>query len=80
MKNLIDRFSSKDANISTVNPSIVKYSELLTKLQYKYQEKKDKAVLKELKEIKTVSFNGRNKIPSRIITGNRIRYVRYADE
>jgi hypothetical protein len=64
MENLIDRFSSKEANISKVNPSIVKYSELLTKLQYKNQEKKekDKAVLKELKESRTVT----NKIPTHI--------------
>jgi len=76
MENLIDKLSSKNVNISKINPSIVKYSKLLTKLHYKYNEEYDKVVLKEIKEVRAV----RNKIPSRIRTGNRIRYVRYADD
>jgi retron-type reverse transcriptase len=74
MDNLIDKLSSKQLNISKVNPSIVKYSKL--ELQSKYKEKKDKAALKDLKETRAE----RNKIPSRIRTGNRIRYIRYADD
>jgi group II intron reverse transcriptase/maturase len=76
MENLIDKLSSKNFNISKVNPSIVKYSKLLTELHYKYNEEYDKTVLKEIKQVRSV----RNKLPSRIRTGNRIRYVRYADD
>jgi len=76
MENLIDKLSSKNINISKVNPSIVKYSKLLTELHYKYIEEYDKVVLKEIKEVRAV----RNKLPSRIRTGYRIRYVRYADD
>jgi hypothetical protein len=76
MENLIDKLSSKNLNISKTNPSIVKYSKILTELHYKYSEEYDKTVLKKIKEVRAI----RNNIPARIRTGNRIRYVRYADD
>ena len=55
---------------------MVKYSTQLVKLNEEYQESKDKAVLSEIRKVRME----RNKIPSRIRIGNRIRYVRYADD
>lgn len=73
--NLIEEYSTKKY-ISKVNPSIVKYSVKLSQLNDEYQDNKDKDILKEIKEVR----EERNTIPSRIRTGTRVRYVRYADD
>lgn len=73
---LIDEWSSKSSLISTVNPRIVNYSKKLTALNDRYQEEKSKDILKEIKKLR----KERNSLPTRIRTGTRIRYVRYADD
>jgi retron-type reverse transcriptase len=61
---------------SKVNPKIVWYSTRLTRLSEKYRENKDPQTLKELKILR----QERNTIPTRIRTGNKIYYTRYADD
>jgi len=74
--NLCEEFSTKGKLISKVNPLIVNYSNKLLLLDKKYQKNKDKDILKKIKKLRTE----RNTIPSRIRTGFRVRYVRYADD
>jgi group II intron reverse transcriptase/maturase len=76
VKKLITELSSDDKSISKVNPKIVKYSEKLTELNSQYQLSKDKEILKKIKDLRLE----RNQLPSRIRTGIRINYVRYADD
>jgi retron-type reverse transcriptase len=76
METLIDKYSDKSIKISKVNPTIVKYSDKLTKLQNDYNESKDVLILKEIKKVR----KERNLIPSRIRTGKRVYYCRYADD
>nr|YP_010183833.1 hypothetical protein LI437_mgp36 [Coccidioides posadasii]QVG61956.1 hypothetical protein [Coccidioides posadasii] len=73
---LIDQLSSKEKLISKVNSKIVKYSNKLSKLHDEYQANKSLDILKQIRELR----EERNSIPSRIRTGTRIRYVRYADD
>lgn len=73
---LIDQLSSKEKLISKVNPKMVKFSNQLTALNDEYQASKNSDVLKKIVELR----KERNSIPSRIRVGNRIRYVRYADD
>ena len=68
MVDLIEKLSSKEKLISKVNPKIVKYSYELTELNAEYQNTRDKNILKRIKELRSE----RNKLPSRIRTGNRI--------
>jgi group II intron reverse transcriptase/maturase len=63
-------------SISKVNPKIVKYSTKLSELGAQYHLYKDKEILKEIKALR----KERNDIPSRIRTGVRIKYTRYADD
>lgn len=76
IERLIEEKSSKRKNISKVNPKIVKYSTKLTELNKEYQDTKNKEKLKEIRNMR----QERNKLPSRIRTDIRIRYVRYADD
>ena len=76
MNEYINKYSSKEKNISKVNPKIVAYSKKLSALHESYVENKDPAILKEIRSIR----KERNSLPSRIRTGNRISYVRYADD
>jgi group II intron reverse transcriptase/maturase len=76
MDDLIEKLSSKEKLISKVNPKIVKYSYKLTELDVEYQNSRDKNILKRIKELRLE----RNQLPSRIRTGNRVWYVRYADD
>jgi retron-type reverse transcriptase len=76
METLIDKYSDKSIKISKVNPTIVKYSDKLTKLQNDYNISKDVLRLKEIKKVR----KERNLIPSRIRTGKRVYYCRYADD
>lgn len=76
MKEYIDIHSSKEKNISKVNPKIVSYSSKLSALHETYIENREPDILKEIRSLR----KERNAIPSRIRTGNRISYVRYADD
>jgi group II intron reverse transcriptase/maturase len=76
VNNLTEEHSSKERAISKVNPKISSYSEKLTKLNTSYQLSKDREILKDIKKLRLE----RNQIPSRIRTGIRISYVRYADD
>ena len=76
MNEYINQHSSKEKNISKVNPKIVTYSTKLSKLHKKYIENRDPEILKEIRSLR----KERNEINSRIRTGNRIGYVRYADD
>jgi hypothetical protein len=76
MEGKIEELSSKDKNISKVNPVMVKYSKKLSELSAQYKETHDPKILIELRSTR----RERNQIPSRIRTGVRIRYLRYADD
>lgn len=76
VETLIVKYSSGKDFISKVNPVIVKYSSKLSRLNDKYQTTKDKEILKEIIKLRAE----RNKLPSRIRNGIRVRYTRYADD
>lgn len=76
MNGYINEYSSKEKNISKVNSKIVAYSKKLSALHKTYIEKRDPEILKEIRSLR----KERNSLPSRIRTGNRISYVRYADD
>jgi RNA-directed DNA polymerase len=76
MNEYINLYSSKEKNISKVNPKIAPYSPRLSALHKKYIENRDSGILKVIRSVR----KERNKLPSRIRTGNRINYVRYADD
>lgn len=68
VQNLIEEHSSKEKNISKVNPKIPNFSEKLSKLSDIYQVNKESTILREVRTLR----EERNSIPSRIRTGNRI--------
>lgn len=76
MNEYINEHSSKGKNISKVNPKMVTYSKKLSALHNTYIENRDPEVLKEIRCLR----KERNSLASRIRTGNRISYVRYADD
>jgi hypothetical protein len=76
MEKFINEQSSNKKLISKVNPKMAYYSNKLTALNKQYMVTKDIYILKQIKALR----NERNKIPSRIRTGIRIRYIRYADD
>jgi group II intron reverse transcriptase/maturase len=76
MNEYVNQHSSKEKNISKVNPKIVSYSTKLSALHKKYIENQDSEILKEIRSLR----KERNNLHSRIRTGNRISYVRYADD
>ena len=76
MEKKIVQLTTKGRLISRTNPKIPGYSEKISRLSDKYNKYKDPEILSELREIQ----RERNKIPSRIRTGQRIYYVRYADD
>ncbi len=76
IEKFIDSNSSKDKLISKVNPEMVRFSKKLKELESAYAENKDRSILREIRLLRL----NRNKVPSRIRTGIRIRYVRYADD
>jgi retron-type reverse transcriptase len=78
MNGYINEYPSrgKEKNISKVNSKIVAYSKKLSALHETYIEKRDPEILKEIRSLR----KERNSLPSRIRTGNRISYVRYADD
>jgi RNA-directed DNA polymerase len=76
MNEYIKQYSSTEKYISKVNPKIANYSKKLTILHNKYIEDRNPDVLKEIRLLR----GERNTIPSRIRIGNRINYVRYADD
>jgi hypothetical protein len=76
MNEYLNKHSSKENNISKVNPKIVAYSTKLSTLQKIYIENRDPLVWKEIRSVRKEI----NSQPSIIRTGNRISYVRYADD
>lgn len=76
MERQIENLSSAEKFISKVNPSIMKYSKELAKLSLEYRDTKDPEILKKMKDVR----QRRSSIPTRIRTGVRIRYCRYADD
>lgn len=76
MEGIIATLSSQDRLISKVNPKIVTLTNKTSKLSMEYRDHPNLQVLKELRALR----KERNKINSRIRTGNRIRYIRYADD
>lgn len=76
MEKQIEKYSSQGKTISKVNPEMVRYSKKLTKLSREFKTSRDPNVLKELKALRLE----RNQKPSRIRTGTRVYYVRYADD
>lgn len=76
MERYIEEHSSNKKFISKVNPKIVNYSKKLTALHRRYIENRDLNILKEIRQLRIE----RNTLPSRIRTGNRVSYIRYADD
>lgn len=70
------KFSSSDRNISKVNPSIASVYHKISNLYKRYKACGDKDLLKEIRDLTKL----KNNMPSRIRTGCRIHYVRYADD
>ena len=76
MEKQIEKYSSKERTISKVNPEMVRYSKNLMKLSREFKTSRNPKVLKEFKALRLE----RNQKPSRIRTGTRVYYVRYADD
>lgn len=76
MEEYIAEHSSKASLVSKVNPKIAYFTKKITKLRIKYAEERNTDILKELRALRKL----RNTISSRIRTGVRIHYVRYADD
>src|SRR5690606_34232641 len=76
MDQKITELSSKEKLISKDNPRITNYTKKLNKLSAKYSETRDPSILQEFRSVRME----RNQVPSRIRTGVRIRYLRYADD
>jgi len=76
MEQFIEKYSDKAKRITKINPEMTKYSKKLTQLNAIYQEKKDIEILKQIRSLRIE----RNKIPSNVLVGVRVAYVRYADD
>ena len=76
MQDYISRYSHQGKSISKVNPKMTQYSNKLTLLNKTYKADHDPEVLRQIRDLRIE----RNKIPSRIRTGNRVSYVRYEDD
>lgn len=76
MEGLSKDLSTDGKLISKVNPKIVKFSTRLTELSQRFKETREPRILEEIRKLRSE----RNKIPSRIRTGTRVYYVRYADD
>ena len=76
MEETIVKYSSTEKLISKVNPKMTHYSEKMKDARDRYKITGDKEYLKEYKRLRTE----RNTLPSRIRTGTRVHYVRYADD
>nr|YP_009568396.1 hypothetical protein [Orbilia oligospora]QBL02026.1 hypothetical protein [Orbilia oligospora] len=74
MKSLIEELTDKE--ISKVNPKMSWYSTLIKRKEKEYKDNPDKRILKEIAQLR----EKRNIQPSRLKTGNSIRYCRYADD
>lgn len=80
MVKYIDRISSKEKLISKVNPKMANMTKKLSKLHEQLRNTEQGVERKEiLRNIKLVRKT-RNTFPSRIRTGVRVYYVRYADD
>lgn len=73
---LIEAKSSKKKSISTRNPKYDKPSRRIQYLRDKYNDVKNRP--EEIQEEK--NLKERNSIPSTLSDGNRIKYIRYADD
>ena len=76
MQDYISKHSHQGKYISKVNPKMTSYSDKLSLLNKSYQEEPDPEIIRQIRALRIE----RNKIPSRIRTGNRVSYVRYADD
>ena len=76
MQDYISKHSHQGKYISKVNPKMTSYSDKLSLLNKRYQENHDPEIIRQIRALRIE----RNKIPSRIRTGNRVSYVRYADD
>lgn len=76
METYMATHSSKSPLVSKVNPKMANLTKKISKLREEYKIKKDTGILKELRALRSY----RNTISSRIRTGIRIHYVRYADD
>lgn len=76
MEEYIAKHSSKSRLISKVNPKMANLTKKISALHKKLEVDWNANTLKELRAIRQF----RNTLPSRIRTGVRIHYVRYADD
>lgn len=78
MESIIEEFSSKVKDVTKRNPVYDKITRRIQYLRDKYDDIKTRP--EEIQtEIKNL-IKERNTIPSRLPDGNRVRYVRYADD
>lgn len=75
---LIEAKSSKKKSISTRNPKYDKPTRRILYLRDKYNDVKNRPV--EIQEEIKNLIKERNSIPSTLSDGNRIKYIRYADD
>jgi len=78
VEELIDKYNSKDKDITTKNPAYDKLTRRIQYLRDKYSNPQEIS-LEIIEEIKSLK-NSRRLIPSRLPNGTRVRYVRYADD
>lgn len=71
-----NKSTKKNVSISKINPEWKNLTYRISKLTGEYQETNNPATLEQLKELQLQ----RRSIASRIRTGNRLYYVRYADD
>lgn len=77
MKEIMEKYSTREDNISKANPEYYRMSRRIQYLRDKYHiMDRPEGVKEELKNL----LNKRRETPSTIATGERIRYVRYADD
>lgn len=75
---LIEAKSSKKKSISTRNPKYDKPTRIIQYLRDKYNDVKNRP--EEIQEEIQNLIKERNSIPSTLSDGNRIKYIRYADD
>lgn len=76
MEDYIRSYSSNNNLVSKVNPKMANLTKKMTKLHMEYRETGNIDILKNLRALRKF----RNSLNSRIRTGVRIHYVRYADD
>lgn len=76
MEEIIAEGTQIDRRTTKINPEYQRITRKLKQLNDSYKTKPNRETLKEIRSLRML----RAKIPSRIGTGSRTKYVRYADD